>query len=129
MMERTSKMKVSYKAALISAFVFPGTGHLYLKRYGRGLAIICLAFAGFGYVIWSTTVSALNRMDDVMVKMQGGSTNLQGLLDMAGSKPLTADPHDNVVFYMMICLWIFAIIDAYRIGQKREIQGEETPRR
>ena len=79
-------MKISYKAALLSAFVFPGVGQFYLKRYWRGLVIMLLSCTGLGYLIWSATVSALNRLDDVTVKVQGGTTNLQELSDIVGSK-------------------------------------------
>jgi TM2 domain-containing membrane protein YozV len=107
-------MKVSYKAALLSAFVFPGVGQLYLKRYWRGMVIMVLVFTGFGYMIWSATVSALNRLNDVMVKMQDGS------------KMLTTDSYYDAVFYCIVCVWIFSIIDAYRIGKQSEFQNEET---
>ena len=43
-------------------------------------------FTGLGYLIWSATVSALNRIDDVMVKAQGGTTSLQELSGIVGSK-------------------------------------------
>jgi TM2 domain-containing membrane protein YozV len=119
-------MKVSYKAALLSTFVFPGVGQLYLKRYWRGLVIMFFVFTGLGYMIWSATVSALNRLDDAMVKVQGGTKNLQELSDIVGSKMLTIDPYHDAVFYVIICFWIFAIIDAYRIGKQREFQDEET---
>jgi len=119
-------MKGSYKAALLSAFVFPGAGQFYLKRYWVGLVIMFLAFSGLGYMIWSATVFALNRLDDVMVKMQGGTMNLQELSDIVGSKMLTADPYYNAIFYIIVCLWIFSIIDAYRIGRQRDIQNVET---
>jgi TM2 domain. len=119
-------MKASYKAALLSTFVFPGVGHLYLKRYWRGLVIMFFVFTGLGYMIWSATVAALNLLDDAMVKMQGGTTNLQELSNIVGSKILTTDPYHDAVFYVIVCLWIFAIIDAYRIGKQREIQDEET---
>jgi TM2 domain-containing membrane protein YozV len=120
------KMKVSYKAALLSTFVFPGVGQLYLKRYWRGLVIMFFVFTGLGYMIWSATVAALNVLDDAMVKMQGGTTNLQELSDIVGSKMLTTDPYHDAVFYVIICFWIFAIIDAYRIGKQREFQDEKT---
>jgi TM2 domain-containing membrane protein YozV len=119
-------MKISYKAALLSTFVFPGVGQLYLKRYWRGLVIMFFVFAGLGYMIWSVTVSALNRLDDAMVKVQGGTTKLQELSDIIGSKMLTTDSYHDAVLYVIICFWIFAIIDAYRIGKQREFQDEET---
>ena len=77
-------------------------------------------------MIWSATVSALNRLDDAMVKVQGGTTNLQELSDIVGSKMLTTDPYHEAVFYFIICFWIFAIIDAYIIGKEKESQKEET---
>lgn len=119
-------MKVSYKAALLSAFVFPGVGQLYLKKYWRGLVIMFLSCTGLGYMIWSATVSAINRLDDVMVKMQSDTTNLQELSDIVGSKTLTTNPYHDAVFYFIVCFWIFAVIDAYRIGRQREFQDEET---
>lgn len=120
------KMKASSKAALLSAFVFPGVGQLYLKKLWRGLAIVLMFCAGLGYVIWSVTVSAMGRLDDVMAKMQGDIKDLQQLTDLVGSKGLAADPAQDAVFYLMVCLWIFAIVDAYRIGKQRDRSGEET---
>ena len=119
-------MKASYKAALLSTVVFPGVGQLYLKKYRRGLVICFLSCTGLGYMIWSATVSAIHRLDDMMVKMQGDATNLQKLPDIVGSSGLTADPYYNAVFYFIVCLWIFAIIDAYRIGRRRESSDEKT---
>jgi TM2 domain-containing membrane protein YozV len=112
-------MKASYKAALLSAFVFPGVGHFYLKKYWRGLAIMFIALSGLGFMIWSATASALSRLDSVMVKMQGGTSSLQEISDIVGSKTLTTNPYDEAVFYFIVCFWIFAIIDAYKIGRNR----------
>ena len=119
-------MKISYKAALLSAFVFPGVGQLYLKKVWRGLAIVFMFCAGLGYLIWSATVAAMSRLDDVMVKMQGDIKDLQKLSDLVGSKGSTADPTLDAVFYFMLCLWIFAIVDAYRIGRRKDRSDEET---
>jgi len=85
-----------------------------------------LSCTGLGYMIWSATVSAINRLDDVMVKMQGDTVNLREFSDIVGSKTLTRDPYYNAVFYFIACFWIFAVIDAYRIGRQREFQHEET---
>jgi hypothetical protein len=117
------KMKVSYKAALLSIFILPGVGHLYLKRYRRGLVILFLGVAGLGYIIWSTTVSALDRLDDAMVKVQGGATNLKELSAIVGSKMSPVDPYLDAVFYVLVCLWIFTVIDAYRIGKQSEVSN------
>jgi TM2 domain-containing membrane protein YozV len=120
------EMKVSYKAALLSALVFPGVGHLYLKRRRRGLLILFFVITGLGYLIWSAAATALDHLDDVMVRVQGGATNLKALSDIVGSKMPTADPYLDAVFYIIVCLWIFSVIDAYRIGKHGELQGKGT---
>jgi hypothetical protein len=79
-----------------------------------------VVFAGLGYMIWRATVSALKGLDDAMAKLQGSTANLQELSDIVGSKMLTTDPYHDAVFYVIVCLWIFAVIDAYRIGRQRE---------
>jgi len=119
-------MKASYRAALLSTFVFPGVGHLYLKRYSRALVIMFFVIAGLGYLIWSVTVSVLDHLGDVMVKVQGGITNLQELSDIIGSPISTTDSYNDTVFYLIVCIWIVAVIDAYRIGKQKELQDEET---
>jgi len=76
-------------------------------------------------MIWSATASALNRLD-VMVKMQGGPANFKELLNVNGLQTLSTDPYYGTVFYVIVCLWIFAIIDAFRIGKQRDLQDKET---
>jgi hypothetical protein len=120
------KMKVSYKAALLSLFLFPGLGHIYLKRYCRGLVILFSFLTGLGYIIWFITVSALNHLDEAMVMIEGGTKNPRGLPGLVGSKMVTTGPYQDVVYYVIIGVWIFAVIDAYRIGRQRELHGKET---
>jgi TM2 domain-containing membrane protein YozV len=119
-------MKISYKAALLSAFVFPGVGQFYLKRHWRGLLIMLFVFTGLGYMIRSATIAALSVLDDAMVKLQSGANSLQELSNIADSKTLTTDPYHDVVFYLIVCFWIFAAIDAYIIGKEKESQDKET---
>jgi TM2 domain-containing membrane protein YozV len=121
-------MKVSYKAALLSAFVFPGVGQFYLKRHWRGLFIMLFSFAGLGYIIWPVAISAFSVVDNAVVMLQNGADSLQELSNLAGSKILTTDPYHDAVFYLTVCFWIFAVIDAYIIGKEKESQDEETSR-
>ena len=119
-------MKISYKAALLSAFVFPGVGQLYLKKYWRGLAIILIVFTGLGYIIRVATIAALSVLDDAVVELQKGTTNMHDISGIVGSKTSVTNPYYDVVLYLIICFWIFAIIDAYIIGKEKESQDEES---
>jgi TM2 domain-containing membrane protein YozV len=119
-------MKISYKAALLSAFVFPGVGQFYLKRHWRGFIIMLSVFTGLGYIVWSATVATLSILDDATFMLQGGSNNLQKLSNFDESKMLTTGHFHEAVFYLIICFWLFAIIDAYIIGKEKESQDKEN---
>lgn len=118
-------MQISYKAALLSAFVFPGAGQLYLKRHWRGLTIILTVFTGLVYIIRVAATAALRVLDDAVVKMQNGTTDLQEISGVIASKTSSAGPFYNAVVYFIICLWIFAVIDAYIIGKQKDSLNEE----
>ena len=116
-------MKIASKAALLSAFVFPGTGQLYLKKYWRGLSIMLFVFTGLGYLIWQATIVALKSLDEVMAKAQGSAPNVQEISNIVGSKMLNSAPYYDIIFYAIICFWIFAVIDAYRLGKQKDDIG------
>ena len=43
-------MKKSTKAALLSAFVLPGAGHIFLKKYIPGVALVGASLGGIYYL-------------------------------------------------------------------------------
>lgn len=88
--------------------------------------ILFSVITGLGYLIWSAAEAVLDRLDDVMARVQGGATNLEALSDIVRSKMPTADPYLDAVLTIIVCLWIFSIIDAYRIGKHGELQGKGT---
>ena len=106
-------MNRSVKAALISALVFPGAGHLYLKRGARA----CL-------FLLPTLVAVVVFLNDAMEQ----ATEIAGQI-MAGTMP--ADPvamaarleqHGGstlatVAAAVMVVCWIGAAVDAYMVGR------------
>jgi hypothetical protein len=75
-------MKVSHKGRAFIRIRLSWRWPDLFKKVSEGLVIIFLSCAGLGYLIWSATVSALNRLDVAMVKVQGGATNLQEISDI-----------------------------------------------
>lgn len=65
-------MKKSIKAALLSAFVFPDVGHIYLKRYIPGVALVGASLAGSYYLI----SKAVERALQIVGKIQSGDVQL-----------------------------------------------------
>lgn len=108
-----------YKALLLSAFVFPGAGHLSLKRYGRGAGVMAIALAGVTVIIstWMTTAMA------IVEKLQAGDAPvdadaLSQLLDHAyqGHDGLIVD----IAGYAVLFCWLFGMIDSYRLGKRQD---------
>jgi hypothetical protein len=112
-------MKASSKAALLSAFIFPGTGQLYLKRYWQGLLIMIVAAVGLGYIVWKETVSALSRIDTAM---QSGNTSVEELTKMLAAKSTGTSAYDSITPLVIIGCWIISIVDAYISGKRRDLQ-------
>jgi len=119
-------MKKSFKATILSAFIFPGLGQLYLKRYRQGLVLILIVLAGFGYLIWKATVLALNRMEGVM---HSGAINIRVLKDAVEFPDAGASWFEVVIALLIICSWIVGIVDAYISGRKKDIQSALLPKR
>jgi hypothetical protein len=108
-------MKTAAKAALLSGLVFPGLGQLYLKRYWRGTIIMLLALTGFGFIIGTATMSAL----DTLEKMQSqGAVDIGAVSDLAVSATASSSLFYNILLLLVACCWLFSTIDAYIIGRK-----------
>jgi hypothetical protein len=115
-------MKPAVKAALLSALVFPGLGHIYLKRYGRGIVLVLLVLSGFGYAVGTATMSALDNLR----KMQRmGPVDMSALPDLAASSAASSSssPFSDVILVLVVCCWLFSIIDSYRMGKKPNSPG------
>jgi hypothetical protein len=101
-------------AALLSAFVFPGAGHLYLRRARRGCLFLLPALAGLVVVTGEIIERASSLADQVLagrlaldpgaiaarVTAQGGFSGIGTL----------------AVVVLAAC-WIGSIIDSFVIGR------------
>ena len=111
-------MKSSVKAALWSAFVFPGVGQMYLKRYVRGLVQMAVALAGLGALIAQATMVALQTLD--RMQLQGGTLDMNAVSNLAAKSSASGDWYSPFIVPMIVVCWIFSVIDAYRLGREKE---------
>ena len=110
-------MKKSIKAALLSALVYPGTGHFFLKKY-TSFALISLAFTVPLYFIFS---EIMTKAQHIAEQIQKGEIpfNVSAILNAVHSSTLSADTQEiNVKLYLLFIIWLIAMIDAYRLGVK-----------
>ena len=112
-------MKKSTLAALLSALVFPGVGHLFLRQYLRGVAVFMVAMTGVIIIMVKSVQYAL----PIVEKIQTGDVPLdaQALSELlskssSGSEALLL----NLVSLAVLLCWIIGIVDSYRIGRKQD---------
>jgi len=115
-------MKTSIKAAMISAFVFPGAGHFFLKKYAAGTLLAGTSCAMLYFVIAKTVERALQITD----KIQSGEVqpNLAAITELISSQPVgTEDQLLSVATYVLLAAWLGGIVDSYRVGH---VQGKDA---
>lgn len=122
-------MRQSLKAALFSAFVFPGSGHFLLKKHVRGallsgVTILCA---------WALISTALEKAQEISLKIQSGEIPFDIARITAEVTKLTAGGGtqlaDNATYLLVIC-WLVGIVDSFRVGRlldKDDSAGDKQP--
>lgn len=110
-------MNQSIKGALLSGLVFPGMGHIFLKQYRRGTAIIIISLV----CLVVMTVNMIQKTMVVLEKLQleGGVIDIEIITQLVSQ---SSQHSDNFLFNLALILmsisWIFGIVDAYNIGKR-----------
>ncbi len=98
-------MKKNIKAALLSAFVFPGLGQIYQGNKMKGLCMI-------------VAVNFLFLLALLIVLHALLSTGLASGLSQTGTqvtmvtRVLSESPTVKLLFGLLFCLWLYGIFDA-----------------
>ena len=109
-------MKSAIKAALLSGFVFPGLGQIYLKRYTRGLTILIPVLLALGIIIGTVVASALESLK--AIESGGGIADMETVSNLARIDSVHSGINLNFILLFVLCCWLFSVVDAYRIGEK-----------
>jgi TM2 domain-containing membrane protein YozV len=120
MVNRRVAMKNDLKAALLSGLVIPGLGQIVLKRYKRGVVLLLAFSAGLAAIVVEAVRQALAIVDKI--DLNGGPVDINTVSDMlARTSTASESPVFKLLFYLVIFCWIIGIVDAYRIGRKKDI--------
>lgn len=110
-------MSRSTTAVVLSALIFPGAGHIYLKQTGRGMALIAVSLM----CLWAIIARAMQQASAVLAQLEtdGVVPDAGQLADLVSH----ASNHSESGSAMMATLvltgcWLFGIIDAYRLGRR-----------
>jgi TM2 domain-containing membrane protein YozV len=121
-------MKRSTKAALLSGLVFPGLGHIYLKRYVQGILLVFGAALAMYFVVSTAVHTAL----DVVEKIEGGGVSLdvKAINDLVSQQSRGTEQLTNIATIALLAFWVIGIADSYRVGRAQERakegSGEKT---
>lgn len=112
----SQQMNKTTKVTLLSALVFPGLGHLLLKKY-----IIAFAFIlSFAYLLLGLVSKVLNKSQQVVDSIMRGDVALditairQALIDQG----VLDGPHLTTSAFLLLFIWGIATFDAYRLAKK-----------
>ena len=119
-------MKSSMKAPLLSAFVFPGSGHLLLKKHISASIIFSAAAISIYLLIDNLMTRAITIGEKVVsgeIPYDAYSIAAAIELQSANSDPLLI----NITSSVFIFSWLFSIIDSYRLGDIADKKQADTP--
>lgn len=111
-------MKRTTKAALISGLVFPGLGHVYLRRYIVGVALICLA----AWSIYTVAQAAIGTALEIAGEIENGSLAMDAgsIGQLVAQRSQEAEQSTNFAAWVLMATWVFGIVDSYRAGRAQE---------
>ena len=110
-------MQKSFKAALLSALIYPGAGHFALKKH-----LIGAIFAGVFSVLLLLTLQEVYAMAQCIandiVNTRGGASFDDILAAVKHPSAHCAALGQYQYIYLMSVIWFLSIVDAYRLGRK-----------
>ena len=115
-------MKKSSKAALLSGLIFSGIGHIFLKDYLRGSALVVSSLAALSVVVSNVYQHALLVVDGIV---SGDVAVEAGAIAQAVSNSTTAAESlvENAAVIVLVACWLAGILDSYRLGAVQEKSG------
>ena len=113
-------MNRSTKAVLLSALVFPGAGHLFLRKTLSAMLLIAVTFAAV-YVLMTSVIQQANVIAEQIL-----SGELQA--DLGSISNLVATPKDesskiNLATLALGIAWVVGIFDAWRVGRSQQLES------
>jgi hypothetical protein len=111
-------MKKTTTVTLLSLLIFPGVGHILLKKYAVAFGFI----ASFAYLLLSFIGDIVDKSQKVVDRIIQGTIPLEvnaikeALLDQG----VLFSQQQMFTGYLLLLVWILATFDVYRIAKKIE---------
>jgi len=115
-------MNNSLKGALFSGLVFPGLGQVMLKHYKRGVGLMLAITA----ILLAVLIKAVQQAFTILEKIEaeGGAIDMSTISNAATQASTTSESFIiKLLLWLIIFCWFIGVVDAYRIGRKKDIEG------
>lgn len=111
-------MNKPLKAALFSAFIFPGTGQLWLKKYFTAVYFAFFSCIGL-YLLFS---DLLSRAQEILeeVQLSEVTMDLASITELVQQQSAITPGSLTPAFTIFLVAWLVSVIEAYRVGKKLE---------
>ena len=109
----SSSISKRTQALLLSALVFPGSGHFVLQRKARGCLFLVPALVALVLVLRQI----MARLDQVMAQIDSGALPLDVQLIVEKVDALSANdgPAMTVAVGVLVACWIGSLVDTFLI--------------
>jgi hypothetical protein len=119
-------MKNSLKGALWSGLVFPGLGQVVLKHYKRGFALMLTVLICLVAVVVKASQQAVAIIE--RIQSEGGVIDMSTISNAATqASSASASLIINLLLLLIMVCWIIGVVDAYRIGRKKDMAERLAP--
>lgn len=112
-------MSKSLKALLLSAFVYPGSGHFYLKKHVQGMLLAVVATVAL-YFLLSTTVEIAQGISDKILSGEIFADVVRITEEISMQSGSSDTLPINIATCTFFICWLISLIDSYRLGRREE---------
>lgn len=103
-------MKKSNTAIILSAVVFPGAGHIFLKKYRTGLLLVGISLGALIYIM----SDIMDRAFNVVEQIQNGSVPPDTTTITAMIEQQPGGEWVGMATFAIVVCWLIGVIDCYR---------------
>lgn len=103
------------KAALVSCLVFPGAGHLYLRRFTLGFLLSVGAAAALYFIAMNAVQAALEITEQI--QKADAPLEINAILELLSQHSRKAEAASRTPGIALAMLWLIGILDSYRVGR------------
>lgn len=112
-------MKKPMKAALLSAFAFPGAGHIFLKKHIAGAALVVVSLGAIYFLASYTVEKGLQITEKIL--SGDGQLDVAAITELLSKRPTGTDTQlINIATAILIICWLIGIVDSYRVGRLQD---------